>query len=293
VKVLITGKAGQLAQTLLTVLAGDYDCIALDRHALDVTDPESVEVALETHAPRVVINTAAYTQVDSAELHKEEAYAANEKGPAVLAKACKHHQIRLIHISTDFVFSGEQSKPYKISDEPSPVNIYGKSKLAGERAVLLSDTNNLVMRTAWVYAAFSKNFVTTMLNLMQQRDVLSVVADQVGTPTSTHSLALAIQQALKDPSVCGIHHFTDAGVASWYDFACAIQEIGLDLGLLTRSVSIKPISTIEYPTPAKRPSYSVLDKQITWEALKLDPVHWRSALQQVLKAAPQAVTNNK
>jgi dTDP-4-dehydrorhamnose reductase len=185
-------------------------------------------------------------------------------------------------VSTDFVFDGTQSHPYLPTDRTNPLGVYGASKLAGEQLALAAYPEGLaIVRTAWLYSAFGNNFVTTMLRLMGERERLGVVADQVGTPTWTCGLAGALWQMCRvQPK--GIHHWTDAGVASWYDFAVAIQEEGLACGLLAREIPIQPINTVDYPTSARRPAYSVLDKTETWAALGMTPPHWRVALRRML-----------
>jgi len=218
--------------------------------------------------------------VDKAESEPEAAFAINREGAANLARAAELVKARMVHISTDYVFDGRQARPYKPDDPVNPLNVYGESKLAGESAIreVLGD-NLLIIRTAWVYAAHGKNFLTTMLRLMREQDELRVVEDQIGTPTSAVSLASVILMSVSS-NLTGIHHCTDAGVASWYDFAIAIRELVTDLDI--KSCRIHPIQTVEYQTPAKRPICSVLDKTSLRASGVTHEVSWWGALHDVL-----------
>ncbi|MFW6093619.1 MAG: dTDP-4-dehydrorhamnose reductase [Pseudomonadota bacterium] len=282
-KVLITGGNGQLGRELAHTAPGHAEAVALPRDALDITDPDSVHAALDAHHPDVLINAAAYTAVDKAEAEADTAAAVNAHGPGVLARAVAARGIRLLHVSTDFVFDGQASTPYRPDDPPNPLGVYGRTKLEGEERVLAAaDDHSLIVRTGWVYAGHGHNFVHTMLRLMRERDELAVVADQVGTPTWARGLARALWGFVDRPQTEGVYHWSDAGVASWYDFAVAIGEEAEALGLLPRQVPVRPIPTREFPTPARRPAYSVLDKTATWQALELHPEHWRVALRSML-----------
>jgi dTDP-4-dehydrorhamnose reductase len=195
----------------------------------------------------------------------------------------------MIQISTDFVFSGATDRPWQPDDETAPVSVYGNTKREGERAVLDAlGAQALVIRTAWLYSSHGGNFVRTMLRLMREREEVRVIADQIGSPTWANSLARTIWAAVARPEVAGILHWTDAGVASWYDFAVAIQEEALTLGLLTRAVPVSAITTGDYPAPARRPSYSVLDTTMTTRALGETPLHWRTNLRQMLREIADA-----
>ena len=282
-KVLITGAAGQLGRELQRSAPADVELIAVTREGLDITDAKQVRALFATTFPDLVINAAAYTAVDKAESEPVEAMAVNCDAAANLAKACAERGARMLHVSTDFVFDGSASSPYAPDAATSPLGEYGRSKLAGEQAVSDTLPGALVMRTAWVYSAFGSNFVKTMLRLMAERDELSVVADQVGTPTWARGLAEALWQAAEKPGLEGIYHWTDAGVCSWYDFAVAIAEEGVELGLLPRLPRVHPIPGSAYPTPALRPAYSVLDKQDTWQALQTEGLHWRVQLRAMLQ----------
>lgn len=277
--VLLTGAAGQLGQELQRTVPDSVKLHAMDSRALDVIDRAAVHSAFARLTPDVVINAAAYTAVDKAESDSERAYAVNADGPRYIAEACEGTACRIIHISTDFVFDGQKSSPYLPGDVTNPLNVYGASKLQGEQNL---PSNALIIRTSWLYSAHGNNFVKTMLRLMNEREQLGVVADQVGTPTHARGLAEAIWGFIEKREGEGIHHWSDAGVASWYDFAVAIMEEGLAAGILDRAIPVRPIKTSDYPTPAQRPQYSVMDKSATWLQLGSEPKHWREALRQCL-----------
>jgi dTDP-4-dehydrorhamnose reductase len=282
-KVLVVGAGGQLGQELQRTVPPDVECLTMTRAHLDIATESEVAACLSSAMPQLVINAAAYTAVDKAESEPEAAHRANAEGPATLAQSCAREGIRLIHLSTDFVFDGASSQPYKPEAVTSPLGEYGRSKLAGEIAVKSALPKALLLRTGWVYSSFGGNFVKTMLRLMGERDELGVVVDQVGTPTWAHGLAEAVWAAAAKPELEGTYHWSDAGVCSWYDFATAICEEGLALGLLSRPVKIRPITAAEYPTPAERPAYSVLDKTNSWRDFALEGVHWRGQLRAMLK----------
>ncbi|AOS97183.1 dTDP-4-dehydrorhamnose reductase [Microbulbifer aggregans] len=284
-KLLIVGKNGQLAQELVKRKPEGIELIALGRKEMDITDASTTMEVVGQYSPDLVINAAAYTAVDRAEEERALAFDVNARGAEQLAWACREFRARLIHVSTDFVFDGRQSRPYGEEDGVRPLNVYGLSKAAGEAVVRSILPEAIIIRTAWVYSAHGSNFLNTMLRLMNERDQLGVVSDQVGTPTSTRTLADTIYHLAGQPNCQGIYHCTDEGVASWYDFAVAILEEGRSAGLLPqeRAVAIKPISTAEYPTPAKRPAYSVLDKRRLTEELGVELAHWRQALREVLQ----------
>jgi dTDP-4-dehydrorhamnose reductase len=251
-----------------------------------------VQRAIAAHGPAVIINAAAYTAVDRAETEIDAARRVNALGPRHLARAAAAAGARLVHISTDFVFDGRAGVPYAPDAPTSPLGVYGLTKLEGEQAVLeLLPTNSVVVRTAWVYAAHGANFMRTMLRVMGDKGLVRVVADQVGTPTAADSLAGVLWALAQRPDVGGVQHFTDAGVASWYDFAVAIAEEAAMLGLLPPGVQVLAIGTADYPTPARRPAYSVLDKRSLLAALGPEHRHWRVSLRRVLgtlNAAPRA-----
>ncbi len=281
-KVLIVGAGGQLGQELLRTAATDVECVPMARAELDIADAAAVDESLATVAPQLVVNAAAYTAVDKAESEPEAARRGNAEGPGTLAQACAHRGVRLIHISTDFVFDGAASQPYRPEAATAPLGEYGRSKRDGELAVQRVQPEALILRTGWLYSSFGNNFVKTMLRLMREREELAVVTDQVGTPTWAHGLAEAVWAAASHPQLRGIYHWSDAGVCSWYDFAVAIHEEALTLGLLSRPVVIRPIPATAYPTPAQRPAYSVLDKTSSWRDFALEGVHWRRQLRAML-----------
>lgn len=282
-KVLVTGKGGQLARELERSLPTHVDLVSLGIGDLDITKADAVEQALSVHQPVVVINAAAYTAVDKAEDDRDMAFAVNAEAVTNLAKSCLRHNARLIQISTDFVFDGLKSSPYLITDRPNPDGVYAESKARGETAVLnLMPSSGVIIRTAWLYSSMGQNFVKSMLRLMAEKDSLGVIADQVGTPTWAKGLADCVWAVVENPQVKGLLHWSDAGVASWYDFAVAIQDLALEQGLLTKAIPIRAITTAEYPTPARRPAYSVLDKSEAQSLLNLYPMHWRHQLKSMM-----------
>ena len=282
-KVLLIGKTGQLGWELQQTSPAQIDLVALDRIAIDLTDSASVHQQIQAIQPELVINAAAYTAVDQAESSPESAYAVNRDGVGHIADACVAAGSRLIHVSTDFVFDGSHSRPYQITDTPHPICVYGASKLAGESLVAEEmPDSSVIVRTAWVYSAHGSNFVKTMLRLMKTKPTLNVVSDQIGSPTWAKGLAEWIWAIAAKPSVSGLHQWTDAGVASWYDFAVAIQTLALEKGLLETPIEIRPIPSEAYPTPAQRPAYSVLDKQVAESAAAIETIHWRKQLSTML-----------
>lgn len=277
-KVLIAGGDGQVGRELSETAPTGIEVVAMGHNLLDITNALALRETVATIQPDAIINAAAYTAVDKAEQEPETAFAVNAKGAAHLAMIAQENQIRFLHISTDFIFDGRQSTPYHPNSTPNPLGVYGASKQEGERLVQeILGNQALILRTAWVYSSFGNNFVKTMLKLMRERTTLNVVADQIGTPTWAKGLASAIWKLL-ELKLVGTYHWTDAGVASWYDFAQAIQEEGLRRGLLQHPITLYPIPTAFYPTPAARPAFSVLDKMETWQALGYTADHWRVAL---------------
>lgn len=281
-KVIITGADGQLGYELQRSVLSGYECIATNRSTLDVTDAYVVREFVGEHEPDVIINSAAYTAVDKAEEETELAIAINTLGAANLANAARANQCKLVQISTDFVFDGKACSPYAVDAKTDPEGYYGKSKRDGDNKVIdILGNDALIIRTSWLYSAQGNNFVKTMLKFMAERDELGIISDQIGTPTWANSLAKAVWQSIKLDTK-GIHHWSDAGVASWYDFAVAIMEEAVILGLLDSPIKINAITTADYPTPANRPCYSVMDKTTTWQALDMKSEHWRVALRQML-----------
>lgn len=284
IKALVTGAAGQLGEALLKSAPVAIQAVGVNRTECDICDASSVAVALDQHRPNFLINAAAYTAVDRAEEEPQLALAANAEAVAVLAEACRERKIRLLHVSTDFVFDGKESRPYTPDAVTAPLGVYGQSKLAGEQALQDSGAAYLILRTGWVYSHRPGNFMTTMLRLHDEREAINVVADQVGTPTRAESLAAALWSAAMRPELSGIYHFSDAGVASWYDFAHAIGEQAHREGLLDSAADVVPIRSEDYPTAASRPAYSVLDKTACWRDFAIQPEHWRDGLRRALQA---------
>jgi dTDP-4-dehydrorhamnose reductase len=289
VKVLITGAAGQVGRALLGSVPAQMEVRAFTREQLDIRDVGAVSAVVAAFQPALIINAAAYTAVDKAESEPELALAINAEGPRHLAQAA--HTLpgcRLLHISTDYVFDGAATEPHKPSDPTNPLSVYGRTKLLGEGAVLeLLRERAVILRTAWVYAAQGKNFLLTMLRLMRARSPVRVVADQHGTPTAADSIARALWAIALRPDIHGILHWTDAGKATWYDFAVAIAEEGRAAGLLSTQVKVTPITTADYPTRAHRPVNSVLDIRESIAQLALTPSPWRVNLRATLaKLAP-------
>lgn len=277
-KALIVGAGGQVGRALAATAPVGCELVCADRSVLNVADSGAVADFMAANAPDVVFNAAAYTAVDGAERDETAATAVNATAVGYLAAAARAAGARLVHVSTDFVFDGTLGRPYRPDDAVNPLSIYGRTKRAGEE---LAGSDALIVRTAWVYAATGGNFVRTMLRLMAERDEVRVVADQSGTPTYAPSLAAALWTLAGD-DVRDILHYTDSGMASWYDFAVAIQEEALAIGLLTREVPVLPITTEEYPTPAVRPANAVLDKRDTFRLLGGPAPHWRKNLRLML-----------
>jgi dTDP-4-dehydrorhamnose reductase len=282
-RVLITGSDGQLGRALVMTAPSHVTVTALDRAALDITAPEAARAAIARYSPDLIVNAAAYTQVDQAESERDRAYKVNAEGPANLAQFACTTGARLIHISTDYVFNGNASRPYRASDATEPLSVYGSSKLEGEKWVMSNYPGRvLILRSGWIYSASGQNFVTTMLRLMREREEVRVVTDQIGTPTWAKTFAHVIWLAAERSALSGIYHWSDAGQASWYDFAMAIQEEALELKLLKRAILIKPIGTAEYPMAARRPAYAVLDTTATIADFGVESIHWRNALHEML-----------
>jgi dTDP-4-dehydrorhamnose reductase len=290
-KILVTGANGQLGSELrqLSARYSSFDFVFLSREQLPVGEDDLAANAFAMHRPDFCINCAAYTAVDKAESDKELAFRVNALGPGVLAKLCEEHNCRFIHVSTDYVFDGSSKRPYKEDDEVNPQGVYGASKLEGERAVLRQNPASVIIRTSWVYSEFGKNFVKTMLRLMGEKEQLNVVDDQIGSPTYAADLAEAIMEIIVkimvDPGYRGIYHFSNDGVISWYQFALAIKEIA---GSKCR---VTPIPTSGYPTPAKRPAYSVLDKTKIQDVFGIRLKDWRTSLEVCMKKLEKSNSN--
>lgn len=277
-RALIVGGNGQLGRGLVETAPAGVEVVSHGTDTLDITERTSVEMIVSKLMPDLIFNAAAYTAVDRAEADEKTALAVNGTAVGFLAEVAHSVGARFVHVSTDFVFDGKSGTPYRPDAATNPLGAYGRTKLIGEE---LAGADSLIVRTSWVYAPTGGNFVRTMLRLMTERDEVRVVADQIGTPTWAPGLAAALW-TLASKEVTGIHHYTDAGAASWYDFAVAIQEEALVAGVLSRAVPIVPIATPDFPTPAARPSYSVLDKTSTFAALGSPTPHWRVNLRTMI-----------
>jgi len=294
-KVLLTGAAGQLGQALIASTPAAVELIATSRKELDLADAQACRNAVQHHQPDWVLNAGAYTAVDKAESDADSAHAVNAGAPEAFASALAERGGRMLQLSTDFVFNGAQGSPYAVDQARNPLGIYGASKAAGEEFVqgrLGAQGLGFVLRTSWVMGPVGNNFALTMLRLHRERDELAVVADQVGCPSSTRNLAQACWQVInlnnRGVELPPVMHWSDAGAASWYDVAMAVGSISQSLGLLAQPAHIKPIATAEYPTPARRPSYSLLDCCSTRAALQLPGQHWQAALHDILQRVQNA-----
>ncbi|WP_421875411.1 dTDP-4-dehydrorhamnose reductase [Marinoscillum sp.] len=280
-KILVTGSNGQLGSELqhLSKEQAELTFDFTDYPGLDITSTEQVEAAFSEGNYDFCINCAAYTAVDKAEEERENCDRINVLGSKVLAEACQKHHVVLIHISTDFVFDGTSSRPLKEDQATAPVNYYGESKLNGEKEVMKAMDTYFIFRTSWLYSTFGNNFVKTMIRLSESRDELNVIADQIGSPTYARDLAQSILAIINSGSKAyGLYHYSNEGVASWYDFTCAIFEYK-DI-----NTTVHPIPTEKYPTPAARPHYSVMDKSKYTETFGESIPHWRTSLRQCLAA---------
>ncbi len=277
-RVLVTGASGMLGSDLVPLLAEEDEVIALSRQDLDITDTTALKDMLDRYSPQVVVNCAAYTAVDRAETERHRAFTVNGLAVQALAMLCAERGIHLCHISTDYVFDGASRRPYTPYDSTRPLNFYGLTKLAGERYIQWCMREFYIVRTSWLYGVRGKNFVKTIMRLARERDTLRVVADQWGSPTWTVTLSKAIKSIIHSGRF-GIYHVTDRteeGI-TWYDFARAVVELS---GL---QCSVVPIKTEEYPTPARRPSYSVLDTSLTELTFGLNLPRWDESLRQMLQ----------
>ena len=292
-KVLLTGSNGQVGNELISTRPSHIELYPTVRSTLELSNPQDCFDIVKAIKPDWIINTGAYTSVDKAEKEPEIAMAINAGAPKAFANAILKEGGKLLQISTDFVFGGSQSFPYSPSSIRSPINVYGKSKARGEIEIenLLAKKNqSVILRTSWLMGSTRNNFALTMLKLHHEKDIISVVADQVGSPTTTATLSEAIWKIISMNSDITdssngspqMLHWCNSGVASWYDIAVAVGEISEEIGLIKQKATVLPIQTINYPTPAQRPSYSILDNSIAKEKLKLTPIHWRQALRDLL-----------
>jgi dTDP-4-dehydrorhamnose reductase len=286
--VVVTGATGQLGQTLSRLWAESplphYQLEALDRSELDISQTDTAVGVLSALKPTVIVNVAAYTQVDKAETDSKAAHLVNAQAVGKIATWSAENDAKLIHVSTDFVFDGSSKTPYRPDHQTNPLGVYGASKLAGEIEIQnAARQGSAIIRTSWLYSEYGNNFVKTMLRLMGDRDQLSVVNDQIGSPTSTQGLAALIFAMILKDSYQGIYHWTDGASISWYEFAQEIQNQAIQEGLLSKAIPISPISTSEYPTPAQRPAYSVLDRNRAMADFECPALDWKAQLNLVIK----------
>jgi len=277
-RVLVFGALGQIGTALRLSAGPKITVISHDLAQTDICDRDAVARAIEQTAPTVVINCAAFTRVDDAETQRDEAFAANGVAPGLIADACTKSSVRLIHLSTDYVFDGKAHVPYLPDATVAPINVYGASKLDGERRVLANAPTSVVLRTAWVHSGGGVNFIKTVVRLLTSGTPMRVVDDQIGTPTRAASIAEAIWRLVAREDVRGVLHFTDAGVASWFDVAVAVEETLRAAGRLREGVGVLPSRTEDFPRPARRPMFSVLDKHASWDAIGFVPAHWREGV---------------
>ena len=279
--ILVTGANGQLGREMRLVAVDNpsFTYTFTDSHTLDVADRRAVMGYVDTHPVDCIVNCAAYTAVDRAEDDREACHRVNATAPACLAEAAEHCGASLVHVSTDYVFDGTNCRPYVETDTPNPMTVYGQTKLEGERRVFEHCTRAMVIRTSWLYSAHGNNFMNTMLRLGRERSELGVVCDQVGTPTYARDLAECILMVICRGIVPGTYHFSNEGVCSWYDFAKAIHRLA---GITT--CRVLPLRTDEYPTRARRPHYSVLDKTKLKQTYSIGMIpHWEDSLEACLK----------
>lgn len=287
-RVLISGARGQVGHELLRRAPEGFEALGTDSAELDIADAAQVAQVVENFKPQLIINAAAYTAVDKAETDTECAWAVNRDGVAHLAQAAEQLGIPVLHISTDYVFAGDASEPYRETDPTGPSGVYGASKLGGEVVLAANCSRYIILRTSWVFGSHGNNFVKTMLRLGRERDELGVVADQHGCPTSAASIAqalwaLAVQFRSHGSLQWGLYHYSGAPACTWHGFALEIFHQAAELGLLQRVPQVRAIATSDYPTPAKRPAWSVLDGGKLQEAHDIAPQDWRHELGQVLR----------
>lgn len=281
----LIGNKGMLGSELSKMLeTRGVECLGTDRD-VNILDQEALEAFAFGKHISLIVNCAAYTAVDKAEDEEEIAFKLNAQGPENLANLAKKMHADLIHISTDYVFDGKATVPYKEDDPISPIGVYGRTKAEGEKRIQAADPDAIIIRTAWLYGQYGKNFVSTMLGLMNGKSEISVVADQYGSPTWAHDLAEAICTIADHMApAAGIYHFTGEGTTTWYEFACEIQRLGLEFGVLTTPCKVKAITTDQYPTKAKRPAYSVLSKDKIRQVFGIQPPEWRDSLRRYFES---------
>ncbi len=287
-KALVTAAQGQVGHALTTLAkTSTFDLLSLSRQQLDIADLLSVQAAIEQYKPDVLVNAAAYTAVDKAEADQATAYAVNETGSTHLAQACQHAGIPLIHISTDYVYCGEQKVPYIEGNVTDPLNVYGASKLAGDNAIAAILDEHIILRTSWVFGQHGNNFVKTMLRLGKERDELGVIDDQYGCPTAAEDIAETIfrlcESIQSGKASWGLYHYCGQPATSWYGFASHIFDRAKTLGF-DLAVTVKPITTQDYPTPAKRPKSTLMDCGKIKTRYNIDQPDWRGRLDAIIYA---------
>lgn len=278
-KILITGRHGQLGSELhdLKESYPQHQMVFVDREEMDLSNPEQIVEVLNTEKPQIIVSAGAYTAVDKAESDQELCDAVNHIAVKTIGAWAAENNAKVIHISTDYVFDGTSETPLKETDAPDPINVYGLTKLHGEQALRASGAAYVIIRTAWVYSVYGANFVKTMIRLMSEREEIGVVADQVGTPTYARDLASTIMQVIEAPEfVQGVFHYSNEGKISWHDFALAIKEIK---GFSTK---VNAINSDAFPTPAKRPNFSLLDKSKIKETYQVAVPDWKTSLEEML-----------
>jgi len=286
-KILLTGSKGQLGREVVKAgINAGLDIISMDLPEIDITDSEKLIRIFSELKPSIVINAAAYTAVDLAEMQKNLCYAVNLDGPANLTRLCGKNKARLIHISTDYVFDGKANKPYGENDPVSPVNVYGHSKAEGEKAVLAGPGKHIILRTSWLYGRYGKNFIKTMLRMGQEKKTIQVVNDQYGCPTCAYDLAEVIiviaQRLMEDQSNnSGIYHYCGKDITTWYEFAISIFQLAGELGLKNMPL-VRPITTSQFPTAAKRPLYTALDCSLIEKSFGVELKPWKYSLKKTI-----------
>ncbi|WP_312298699.1 dTDP-4-dehydrorhamnose reductase [Chryseobacterium sp.] len=285
-KIAVIGSNGQLGNCIRKIAPDfelDYEFIFTDSSILDVTDEGQVNDFFYNNKPDYCINASAYTAVDLAETEKDKAFAVNADGVAFLAQACADFKTVLIHVSTDYVFDGDTNLPYSEDDFTNPIGVYGASKRKGEELALEINSHTIILRTSWLYSEFNKNFVKTMLNLFTQKKELGIVADQYGQPTNANDLAEAIMEIIQTPEkTYGIFHFSNYPETTWFEFAQKIAEFSKS------SIKLNPLTTEQYPTPAKRPVRSTMSLDKIEETYKIEPKHWENSLEECVEILAQS-----
>ena len=275
---LLFGGTGQVGGALQTLAPNDWMIDSPTSREVNLSSATQIAQYIQTRRPSVIVNAAAYTKVDDAETESDVAYAINAAAPQIMAEQAKKLGAHFVHVSTDYVFDGSGTLPYRTDAATHPLNVYGASKLAGELAVINANPDAAIIRTAWVHSGGGVNFIATAVRLLSGGKSMRVVDDQVGTPTRAQHLARALLLLVGRPDISGLLHFTDVGVATWYDVACCVAETLRDAGRLPDGVHVTPVDSSAYPRPAKRPQVSILDTHSTREKIGWTPPHWREGV---------------